>query len=95
MRTVLKYKQVGFNKSKTVFFTMLLLAVSFFSGALFERADQFLQQVYAITPEVFDRIKSFFREQMYIKFEAMVGCFKWGSAIALAILQHNLVSLIR
>lgn len=95
MRTVLKYKSVGFNKIKTIFFTALLLSISFISGALIERSDHILQDIYMTAPVVLDEIKTFFREQIIIKVNSTVSYFKWGSVITLSIFERSLASLIR
>ncbi|MCG9966843.1 hypothetical protein L9W92_02055 [Pelotomaculum terephthalicicum JT] len=95
MRTVLKYKAVGFNKTKTIFLTALLLLISFISGAMLERSDNFLQDIYAIAPVVLDEVKTFFREQVFIKVNSTVGCLKWGSVITLSIFERSLAGLIR
>ncbi|MDF9407737.1 MAG: hypothetical protein A4E52_01185 [Pelotomaculum sp. PtaB.Bin013] len=95
MRTVLKYKSVGFNKIKTIFFTALLLSIAFLSGALVERSDHIIQDIYATAPVVLDEIKTFLHEQVIIKVNSTAGYFKWGSVITLSIFERSLASLIR
>jgi len=95
MRTASSYKPVGFNKLKTIFFTCLLLAVAFLSGAVVEKSEGFLQDMMAAAPVVLDKIKEFFHEQFYFKVSTAVGCLKWGSVITLTIFEHRLSYLIR
>jgi len=96
MKTVSKYRpHAGFNKIKTVFFTALLLSIAFISGAVVERSDHFLQDIYTIAPAVFDEVKTFFREQIIIKVNSTAGFIKWGSVITLSIFEDRLACLIR
>lgn len=95
MRVVSKYRPAGFNKIKTVLFTTLMLCLAFISGAMLERSDHFLQDIYTIAPVVLDEIKAFLHEQMIIRIESATGFLKWGSAITLSICQNHLIYLIR
>lgn len=95
MKTMARYRTTGFNKIKTVLFTALLLCIAFMSGAIVEKSNHFLQDVYVIAPAMFDEIKLFFREQIIIKIESTAGIIKWGSAITLSICQNHLIYLIR
>jgi len=86
---------VGFNKIKTIFFTALLLAIAFLSGALLERSDHIIQDIYTTAPLVLNEIKTFLHEQIIIKVNSTAGYFKWGSVIALSIFERSLTGLIR
>jgi len=95
MRTTSNYRPMGFNKLKTIFFTGLLLAVAFLSGAVVEKSEGFLQDMMMVAPVVLDEIREFFHEQFYIKVNTAAGCLKWGSIITLTIFEHRLNYLIR
>lgn len=95
MRTVLKYKAVGFHKTKTILFTALLLSLSFLSGAMLERSDQFLQNVSATMPIFLNELKTFFNEQVIIKFNSAASYLKWGAVITASIFEQSLSGLIR
>lgn len=94
MKTASK-RPVGFNKPKTIIITTLLLLIAFLSGAITERADNFLQNMTVIVPMAIEKIKAFFSEQLILKINTIAGCLKWGSIITILIFEYHLTGLIR
>ncbi|OPY58851.1 MAG: hypothetical protein A4E55_00582 [Pelotomaculum sp. PtaU1.Bin035] len=95
MRAVLNYKHAGFNKTKTILFTALLLTIAFFLGAMAEKSAHILQDIMVITPEALNEIKTFFSDKIILKVNTVTGCLKWGSIITISIFEHSLSCLIR
>lgn len=95
MRAVSDYRPSKTRKVKTLFLTLLLLAMAFLAGAAAEKTAHFLQDVVAAAPVALDGFKTFLRERVIFKVKATADQAKWAVAISFAIAREYLSCLIR
>lgn len=91
----MEYRPAKAKKIKSLFLTVLLLAMTFLGGAVAERTAHILQDLAAAVPAFLDGMKTFLRERIIFKINDKADQIKWAAAITLAIIAEPASYLIR
>jgi len=90
MRVITNYRPAKGQRIKSFLMTLVLLAVTFLAGAVTQNTAHFLQDLAAAVPVALDGMKTFLRERLIFKVNALAGQLKWTAVISLSILFNAL-----